>query len=57
MFCAYANGGSCTYNIDTLTEYAEKYSPFGAILTSWEKSDRFYMGGGAGAAATTGRVL
>lgn len=44
MFCAYANGGSCTYNVDTLTEYAEKYSPFGAILTSWEKSDRFYMG-------------
>ncbi len=44
MFCAYANGGSCTYNVDTLTEYAEKYHPMGAILTSWEKSDCFYLG-------------
>ena len=44
MFCAYANGGSCTYNVDTLTEYAEKYHPIGAILTSWEKYDCFYLG-------------
>lgn len=44
MFCAYANGGSCTYNVDTFTAYARKYRPFGAVLTSWEKSNAFYLG-------------
>jgi hypothetical protein len=44
IFCAYANRGSCTYNVDTLTEYARKYQPLGALLTSWEKSRSFYLG-------------
>lgn len=29
IFCTHANRGSCTYNVDTLTEYARKYHPFG----------------------------
>lgn len=40
IFCAYANGGSYTYNVDTITDYAGKYHPYGALLTSWEKSRR-----------------
>lgn len=44
IFCAYANGGSGTYNVDTITEYARKHQPYGALLTSWEKSNAFYLG-------------
>lgn len=44
IFCAYANGGACTYNVDTITGYAGKYHPYGAILTSWEKSQTVYLG-------------
>ena len=44
IFCAYAHGGSCTHNVDTLTDYAQKYHPYGALLTSWEKASAFYLG-------------
>ena len=44
MFCGATNGGSSTYNVDTITAYAQKYHPYGALLTSWEKAGAFYLG-------------
>ncbi|MBE5739246.1 MAG: hypothetical protein E7349_00140 [Clostridiales bacterium] len=44
IFCTYAHGASCTYNVDTFTNYANKYNPIGAIMTSWDKPSSFYFG-------------
>lgn len=44
LFCVYAHRASSAYNVDTFTAYAEKYSPMGAIMTSWRRSDSFYQG-------------
>lgn len=44
MFCTNAHDTSSVYNIDTFTDYASKYKPFGAIMTSWEKANAFYFG-------------
>lgn len=42
MFCCKAGNLSQTFNVDSYTAYAQKHSPIGAILTSWEHSDCFY---------------
>ena len=42
MFCCKAGNLSQTFNVDNYTAYAQKHSPLGAILTSWERSDCFY---------------
>lgn len=44
IFCTYAHGASSTYNVETFTNYACKYKPMGAIMTSWEKASGFYFG-------------
>lgn len=44
IFCTYAHGASSTYNVDTFTNYASKYNPMGAIMTSWDKPSTFYFG-------------
>lgn len=44
LFCVYAHRASSLYNVDTFGEYAEKYHPMGAIMTSWRRSDSFYFG-------------
>ena len=44
IFCAYGSNASSTYNIDTLTDYALKHKPIGAILTIWERAASFYNG-------------
>ncbi|MGN0813427.1 MAG: family 20 glycosylhydrolase [Candidatus Coproplasma sp.] len=44
IFCVYAHRASSAYNVDTFTAYAEKYSPMGAIMTAWRRSDSFYQG-------------
>ena len=44
IFGVYAHRGSSTMNTDTFTAYAEKYSPIGAITTTWERSASFYQG-------------
>ena len=44
MFCTYASSASSTYNVDTFTEYAEKYHPIGAMMTVWERSELFHQG-------------
>ena len=44
IFCTWAHRASSTYAIDSFTDYAEKYSPKGALMTAWEKSDGFYLG-------------
>ena len=44
IFCAYGNNASSTYNVDTLTDYALKHKPVGAILTIWERAASFYNG-------------
>jgi glycoside hydrolase family 20 len=43
IFCAYMGEYSSAYNVRTLTRYAMKYHPYGAIATSWEKSGSFYL--------------
>ena len=43
LFCAYMGEYSSAYNVKTLTRYAMKYSPMGAVATSWEKSSSFYL--------------
>ena len=42
VFCSKATNVSSAFNIDCLTEYADKFQPFGAMLTTWERSDCFY---------------
>ncbi len=44
IFCAYGSNASSTYNVDTLTCYALKHKPIGAILTIWERAASFYNG-------------
>lgn len=44
IFCAYGSNASSTYNVDTLTDYALKHKPVGAILTIWERAASFYNG-------------
>lgn len=44
MFCTYAHRASSTYNVETFTNYASKYNPIGAIMTTWRRSDSFYQG-------------
>ena len=44
VFCCYAHRASSCYNVDTFTDYAKKYSPIGAIMTTWKRSDSFYQG-------------
>ena len=44
IFCAYGSNASSTYNVDTLTDYALKHKPIGAILTIWERAASFYNG-------------
>ena len=43
LFCAYMGEYSSAYNVKTLTRYAMKYNPIGAVATSWEKSCSFYL--------------
>ena len=44
VFCVYGHKSSSTYNLETLTDYAEKYHPFGGMVTQWERSESFYEG-------------
>jgi len=43
MFCTYANKSGNLFNIDTLTNYANKYSPRGALMTSWIRTTNFNL--------------
>ena len=45
IFCPGLKTSSALMNIESITEYAEKYHPFGALMTAWERSDGFYLGG------------
>ncbi len=44
MLCTYAHKSSATYNTDSFNAYAKKYSPMGAIMTTWERASDFYLG-------------
>lgn len=44
IFCTYAHRASSTYAIDSFTDYAERYSPMGALMTAWCRNDSFYQG-------------
>ncbi len=43
LFCTKANATAMLYNIDSFTDYAKKYSPIGAVMTSWEHSHDMYL--------------
>lgn len=42
IFCSKATNAATAYNIECLTNYAEKHTPFGAMMTTWERADCFY---------------
>lgn len=44
LFCTDAHNGGSTFNVDSFSQYAEKFSPLGALMTTWERSARFYQG-------------
>ncbi len=44
FFCAWGRETSSAYNTETLTAYALKHKPMGALMTEWELSDGFYAG-------------
>ena len=44
IFCTCAHRASSTYAIDSFTDYAEKHTPLGGLMTAWEKNDSFYQG-------------
>lgn len=44
FFCTWSRSTSTTYNVDSLTKYALKHKPMGALNTEWERSDGFYLG-------------
>lgn len=44
MFCTMAHQASSTFNSDTLTEYANRYHPMGALMTCWCHATDFYLG-------------
>lgn len=44
LYCTYANRASSVYNVETFDRYAQKYSPMGALMTTWCRADSFYHG-------------
>ncbi len=44
LFCAWTSNASSLNGLESFTAYADKYSPIGAIMTTWERSNRFYFG-------------
>lgn len=44
MIATYAHKSSSTFNTDTFNEYAKKYKPMGALMTTWERASDFYLG-------------
>lgn len=44
IFGVYAHRGSSIFNTESFTRYADRFSPIGAICTSWERRDSFYHG-------------
>lgn len=43
IFCVYGHRASSLYNLESFTEYAEKYHPIGGMVTQWERSNGFYF--------------
>lgn len=43
MFCTYANKSGSLFNIDSLTNYADKYHPIGALMTAWIRTTNHYL--------------
>ncbi len=43
MFCTYANKSGTLFNIDTLTNYANKHKPMGALMTAWVRTTNLYL--------------
>lgn len=42
LFCSKAIDTSPAYNIETLTQYADKFNCLGAMMTTWERAAGFY---------------
>lgn len=43
LFCTFAHSSSKLYNTDTYTNYASKYHPKGALMTTWERNTKLYL--------------
>ncbi len=43
MFCTYANKSGSLFNIDSLTNYSDKYHPMGALMTAWIRTTNHYL--------------
>ncbi len=44
LFCCWTSNASSLNGLESFTAYAGKYAPMGAIMTTWERSNRFYFG-------------
>ena len=42
LFCTFANRTSNLFNVDTFSDYADKYHPMGALMTAWVRTTIFY---------------
>ena len=43
IFCVYGHRASSLYNLESFTQYAEKYHPIGGMVTQWQRSNGFYF--------------
>lgn len=43
IFCVYGHRASSLYNLESFTEYAEKYHPIGGLVTQWQRNNGFYQ--------------
>ncbi len=44
MTCCWTTSASSILNLETLDNYANKFSPKGKLMTAWERESRFYQG-------------
>ncbi len=44
MVCCWTTSASSILNLETLDNYASKFSPKGKLMTAWERESRFYHG-------------
>ncbi len=44
MTCCWTTTASTILNVDSMDNYASKFSPIGKLFTNWEKESRFYHG-------------
>ncbi len=44
MVCFWTTSAATLLNVETLSNYADKFKPLGKLMTTWERESRFYFG-------------